>query len=108
MRTAMISTSTLRRQVGGHIKRILIAICVLSVFLANARQLSAQPRHGFVTVGIHPDLNQKRFPGAGGGVLFDLLDSWISVGAQVDLFGSGCYVAERGCAGWAPIFFCPL
>jgi hypothetical protein len=74
---------------------ILTAIGVVTVFMACPRQLSAQERHSFVTVGIHSDLNNQRFAGIGGGVVFDLINSWLSVGGQGDLFVSDGYVAGR-------------
>ena len=79
-----------------HVKLALIAAGSVAVFLAGACPLSAQQLHGFVTPGIHSDLNNEHFAGVGSGLLFDWLDSRISVGAKADLFISGGYFAGRG------------
>ena len=79
-----------------HVKFALIAAGSVAVFLAGACPLLAQQLHGFVTPGIHSDLNNEHFAGVGAGLLFDWLDSRISVGAKADLFISGGYFAGRG------------
>jgi hypothetical protein len=70
--------------------RTIIAIAVLS--LATVVPASAQVE-GYVTGGVHRDVNRQQFSGAGGGVL--LTARWLSVGAQGDAFFSPPYVAGR-------------
>lgn len=74
----------------------LAAMLVLVLVLAYPRQSSAQHLHGFATVGVHEDINKEYFPGVGGGLVLDFLNSWVSAGGQGDLFFSDGYVSGRG------------
>ena len=76
-------------------KTLLIASGILVLSLTGPRVLSAQRLHGFLTPGVHSDLNDQSFAGIGGGALFDLMGSRISVGGQADLFISQGYFAGR-------------
>jgi hypothetical protein len=69
---------------------------MLPLFLAWPGETSAQRLHGFATFGVHEDINKEFFPGAGGGVVLDFLNSWASAGGQGDLFFSNGYVSGRG------------
>ena len=57
--------------------------------------LHAQEVRGFAGAGVASDLN-SRYPAFGGGVLLDLPTSWVSAGAEGDMFVSWPYVAGRG------------
>ena len=77
-------------------KAMLIAV-MTTLAVAGPSQVSAQQPQGFVTGGISPGENEgEGFPTIGGGVLFDVVRGWVSVGAQGDLFFSNGYVAGRG------------
>lgn len=73
---------------------------ILAAFLlatpAGAGIVSAQEVRGFVTGGVISDVNQQRFPTAGGGVLFDLGQPWVSAGAEGETFWQWPYFAGRG------------
>jgi hypothetical protein len=72
--------------------QIRIGTCIALLCLAAAVPAAAQIE-GYVTGGLHRDVNHQQFSGAGGGVL--LTAKWISVGAQADAFFSPPYVAGR-------------
>jgi hypothetical protein len=82
---------------GSHIyeQEAIVRITIASVFAVLC--LGAVPAfaqvEGYVTGGLHRDVNSQQFTGAGGGVL--LTAKWISVGAQGDAFFSPPYVAGR-------------
>ena len=77
-------------------KAMLVATVVAAMGFAGPRQAAAQQPRGFIMFGISSDVNDQHFPGIGGGVLFDLAKSWVSVGGQGDIFFSNGYVAGRG------------
>lgn len=77
-------------------KAILILVLVAAALLAGARQSSARPLRGFVTLGVMSDLNDQHFPTIGGGIVLDLINSWVSVGGQGDVLFSNGYAAGRG------------
>lgn len=58
--------------------------------------VSAQDVRGFVTGGVISDVNHQRFPSAGGGVLVDVGQPWLSIGAQGETFWQWPYFAGRG------------
>jgi hypothetical protein len=72
------------------------AVLVIFASLSQARPTSAQEVRGFAGAGVMSDLNDDRFPAFGGGVLFDLPTSWLTAGAQGEMFLSWPYVAGRG------------
>lgn len=74
----------------------LVPMLALALCTAWPSETSAQRLHGFATVGVHEDINKEYFPGAGGGVVLDFLNSWVSAGGQGDLFFSDGYVSGRG------------
>lgn len=77
-------------------KGLLIVMVVVAVSFASPEPAAAQQRSVFVMAGISSDVNDQHFPSIGGGVLFDVASSWISVGGRGDIFFSGGYVAGRG------------
>ena len=78
--------------------RSTTAAIVMVVFasLSHAGLTSAQELRGFAGAGLVSDVNDNRFPGFGGGVLFDLPTGWLTAGAQGEMFVSWPYVAGRG------------
>ena len=77
--------------------RILrIPVLVVLATVAGASVVSAQNVRGFVTGGVISDVNQQRFPSAGGGVLVDVGQPWVSAGAQGETFWQWPYFAGRG------------
>lgn len=76
-------------------KRIAQAL-VLAGLIAAPRPAAAQPLLGFGTFSINSDLNGQVFNGVSGGILIDLAHSWVSVGAEADLFVAWPYFAGRG------------
>jgi hypothetical protein len=76
-------------------KRIAAALAVVAFLGAMPRGVLAQPLRGFTTVSINGEQNGQTFSGASGGVLLDLADAWLSVGAEADLFVAWPYFAGR-------------
>lgn len=75
--------------------RVAVMLVVLASLL-QANAPSAQEVRGMIGGGMVSDLNDQRYPAVGGGVLLDLLSSWVSVGAQGEMMVSWPYVAGRG------------
>src|SRR5262245_45507076 len=73
-------------------KHTLIVLASLATLLTSTAA-SAQAIEGFITGGMHRDVNREQFPGVGGGVLFTT--KFIGAGAQGDAFFSPPYVAGR-------------
>lgn len=77
--------------------KLAIAPLLVAAFLCAApRTAAAQQLLGFAAFTINRDVNGSQYAGAAGGVLVDVARSWISLGAQGDLFVSIPYVAGRG------------
>lgn len=74
--------------------RVLTVMVLVSVSGASAAL--AQSVRGFVTGGVISDVNQQRFPSAGGGIVVDLGGPWVSAGAQAETFWQWPYFAGRG------------
>jgi hypothetical protein len=74
------------------IVRTTFAIAIGVWCLAAAVPAAGQVQ-GYVTGGVHRDVNRQQFSGVGGGLL--LTARWLSVGAQGDAFFSPPYVAGR-------------
>lgn len=75
-------------------KLAFVAVMVAGVGLAPRAE--AQEWRGFANAGVMSDVNEQRFPSFAGGVLFDLPTSWVSAGAQGEVFVSWPYAAGRG------------
>lgn len=76
-------------------KTLWVALLPALVVSAGSGSLFAQTR-GFVTLGVTTGLNRDYFAGPGGGALFAIGDSPVSVGAKGDLFFSNGYASGRG------------
>jgi hypothetical protein len=74
----------------------ILAGVVVAVLMGAARPVGAQPVFGYTAFSINSDLNDQVFSGASGGVLIDVAHSWVSAGAEADLFVSWPYFAGRG------------
>jgi hypothetical protein len=68
---------------------------VMAAALSAGGPLYAQEVHGFAGAGVSSDIN-SRYPAFGGGVLVDLPTSWLSAGAEGDVFVSWPYFGGRG------------
>ena len=77
-------------------RTLTIAAVIAAATLVTAESASAQNFRGFVGGGVMSDVNDEHFPTAGGGVLFDLGQPWVSAGGQGEVFFSWPYVAGRG------------
>lgn len=76
---------------------MLMLVAVAAAVFVGPRELSAQRRSAFATIGV---VNFRDSPvivaPIGGGLVFDVLDSWASVGGRGDLLFSGGYFSGRG------------
>jgi hypothetical protein len=75
-----------------------VRILVIAFFtvLAGMSSASAQTIRGFVSGGMITDVNQQRFPSAGGGIVVNLGMPSLSAGAQAETFWQWPYFAGRG------------
>jgi hypothetical protein len=62
----------------------------------GAAAVFAQDLRGFVAGGVTSESNHQQFPSAGGGVLVNVGQPWISAGAQAETFWQWPYFAGRG------------
>ena len=76
-------------------KNLLTAAAAL-VLLSAAQTVSAQEIRGFAYGSGTTAQNDQHYPGFGGGVVFDLGQPWLAVGAQGEAFSSWPYFAGRG------------
>jgi hypothetical protein len=56
----------------------------------------AQDFRGFIAGGVTSEGNSQQFPSAGGGVLVNVGQPWVSAGAQAETFWQWPYFAGRG------------
>lgn len=77
-------------------KTLRIPALIVLATIAGTSIVSAQNVRGFVTGGVISDVNQQRFPSAGGGILVDVGRPWLSVGAQGETFWQWPYFSGRG------------
>jgi hypothetical protein len=61
-----------------------------------ASTASAQNVRGFVSGGVISDVNHQSFPSAGGGIVVNLGQPWVSAGVQAETFWQWPYFAGRG------------
>jgi hypothetical protein len=78
------------------LKILRIPAFIVLATIAGTSIVSAQNVRGFVTGGVISDVNHQRFPSAGGGVLVDVGQPWLSFGAQGETFWQWPYFARRG------------
>jgi hypothetical protein len=72
----------------------VFTLCLVALQVATAPDVAAQVV-GFVNGGWNTDLNDSRYPSAGGGAVLDLPAAWVSIGGQGDMLTSFPYVAGR-------------
>ena len=77
-------------------KKGLATVLLICCVAVSASDVEAQELRGFAAATVVSDLNDQRFPGVSGGVLWDLPTPWFSVGAEGEMFVSWPYVAGRG------------
>jgi hypothetical protein len=77
-------------------KTIRLATFVVLTIALDAPAALAQTVRGFVGGGVISDVNQQRFPSAGGGIVVDLGQPWVAAGAQGETFWQWPYFAGRG------------
>lgn len=75
------------------------ALPILGIMISMttlASTASAQNVRGFISGGIISDVNHQNFPSAGGGIVVNLGQPWVSAGAQGETFWQWPYFAGRG------------
>ena len=77
-------------------KAVRIIACFALATSAGVSVALAQAVRGFVAGGVISDVNHERFPSAAGGVLVNLGQPWLAVGAQGETFWLWPYFAGRG------------
>ena len=77
-------------------KTLRMLAFILLATTVGVSMVSAQDVRGFVTGGVISDVNRQRVPSAAGGVLVDVGQPWLSVGAQGETFWQWPYFAGRG------------
>ena len=77
-------------------KTIRVVTLIALTTVVAAPDVLAQSVRGFVSGGVISDVNQQRFPSAGGGILVDLGQPWVSAGVQGETFWQWPYFAGRG------------
>ena len=77
-------------------RALRLAVLLALVTHAGVATVSAQDLRGFVAGGVTSEVTQQRFPSAGGGVLVNVGQPWVSAGAQAETFWQWPYFAGRG------------
>ncbi len=77
-------------------RTLRIAVAIVLVANAGAPVISAQNLRGFIAGGVTADETHQQFPSAAGGVVVDVGQPWLSVGAEGETFWQWPYFAGRG------------
>jgi hypothetical protein len=73
----------------------MAALIMLATTMGHS-VVSAQDLRGFATGGVTSDVNHQRFPSMAGGLVLNVGQPWLSVGAQGETFWLWPYFAGRG------------
>ena len=77
-------------------RTLRIAALIMLATTTGGSSVWAQDIRGFATGGVASDVNNERSPSAGGGIVLNLGQPWLSVGVQGETFWQEGYFTGRG------------